>query len=1010
MIEITHKHTGEVYEFPDNTPDEEIERAIKQYDVEAGGTRPTLMDIPKAAAYGAIEPFTAPFTKGMPARPISRDEEQEVVPGFEGVDPTMVPTGEAAMREVGLVGGAAFPVFTAVGGGVSHGLDALYSYLGVPKKFGGTSPQEFGGTTEEELEPFEQAPDYVRGLATEVPAFIAGAKAEHVGRKGLNALSELLAKRGGSTLGPRAVPGARPEVRTEVPAPETPTSNLSYFEQQVLGKKPRYEEPLLLEGVEPVDELTLRGIHTPEHIQTTIDDLAFREMRRGRIKHEETIRLADELGMTPEEVLARPAGKAYNAEQIHASRRLLKGAGQEVLALVEASKKGPVDLIQFRQAVERFQGIRAQFKEASKEAGRALEAHKIPLAEQEKITRGTMEYLGRLDPNDPGLLEKAGKFLEESQKVSLADKLFEAWVNALLSGPKTHLVNTFSNTLTTLMRPWETLNRASLDAMRSAFTGAPREVLFKEAQADLLGMWAGLGDAWKHAKQVTLGAEPWFGAGKMGTKLEGAYSPAIGGTLGKVVRSPGRFLVAADEFFKFINYAGFKYSRAFRGAVKKGFKGRAAMKEAVKLFDDPALTKLARNEAAYRTFTNELGEVGKYLQSSRDKVPGVRYIIPFFRTPTNILKFGLERTPGLGMVVGPGRSALRAGGEVAREAMAKQMSGLTAVLGAGLITHVLGGQITGGGPNDANERRALRATGWQPYSIRVGGRYYSYNRLEPAGIVLGMAADFVDLFDGIDQEDAAEKIQVMIKENLLNKSFMQGMTNFIHAMSEPGRFGERWLQRMVGTLIPTGINQLTQVIDPTLRLPQSKGMAGIGEALTGRIPGASGYTLPFRDIWGRPIIRDDSLTARLFYPGVTKEELNDPVSKEIRRLVQEAGLGIGTPGKVVANERLTPQQFDRYYERSGQLARMMVERYVYSSLYRAHSDKRKVKEIQARFNKARSQARKELASRDREFPRSKRSGGRPLSKIVKSPRRRAIIRRRLEEKRSRENPFSQSLR
>ncbi len=44
--------------------------------------------------------------------------------------------------------------------------------------------------------------------------------------------------------------------------------------------------------------------------------------------------------------------------------------------------------------------------------------------------------------------------------------------------------------------------------------------------------------------------------------------------------------------------------------------------------------------------------------------------------------------------------------------------------------------ITGGGPLDENQKKALMATGWQPYSFKVGDKYISYQRLDPLGMMV----------------------------------------------------------------------------------------------------------------------------------------------------------------------------------------------------------------------------------------------------------------------------------
>ena len=51
---------------------------------------------------------------------------------------------------------------------------------------------------------------------------------------------------------------------------------------------------------------------------------------------------------------------------------------------------------------------------------------------------------------------------------------------------------------------------------------------------------------------------------------------------------------------------------------------------------------------------------------------------------------------------------------------------------------VMSGSITGAGPTNPKMRNIMRATGWQPYSIKVGDKYYAYNRLDPVGALLGL--------------------------------------------------------------------------------------------------------------------------------------------------------------------------------------------------------------------------------------------------------------------------------
>src|SRR3546814_18975956 len=55
------------------------------------------------------------------------------------------------------------------------------------------------------------------------------------------------------------------------------------------------------------------------------------------------------------------------------------------------------------------------------------------------------------------------------------------------------------------------------------------------------------------------------------------------------------------------------------------------------------------------------------------------------------------------------------------------------------------GWVSGSGTSEPLEQAARRDTGWQPYSIRIGDQWYSYQRFEPISLLAGVASDFADL-------------------------------------------------------------------------------------------------------------------------------------------------------------------------------------------------------------------------------------------------------------------------
>ena len=84
-----------------------------------------------------------------------------------------------------------------------------------------------------------------------------------------------------------------------------------------------------------------------------------------------------------------------------------------------------------------------------------------------------------------------------------------------------------------------------------------------------------------------------------------------------------------------------------------------------------------------------------------------------------------------------------------------------------------------------------------------------------------------------------------MSKNLTSKTWLEGVSNFIEAASDPDRYGEQYLRRLAGTLIPTGVAQVAQSLDPEL-----KDVRTMGDALLSRIPFASQLVGGRRDIWG----------------------------------------------------------------------------------------------------------------------------------------------------------------
>jgi len=408
------------------------------------------------------------------------------------------------------------------------------------------------------------------------------------------------------------------------------------------------------------------------------------------------------------------------------------------------------------------------------------------------------------------------------------------------------------------------------------------------------------------------------------TKLELNKQKSIPGLFGEVVRAPGRLLVATDTGFKTAAYRQEIYGLAMRKAKQEGLKGNQAWQRVSQLVkehsDNPLQSPIgkdvnlkAMDVGRYQTFTRELGETGKNVQSFINRNPYWRFLLPFVRTPVNIVKYAGERTP-LGFMSKEFKEKLAKGGAERDEVLGRLLFGSSVMTTVGILAG--GGNITGAGPTDANERRALMATGWRPYSLKIGDAYYSYNRFEPVGILFGIAADMQEIGDYVFNESEKNKeneleldklasmLMGSVTNNLTNKTFLSGISSAIQVITDPSRYGERFVQRFTGSFVPTIFAHASQLDDPVLRDARS-----ITDNFINRLP-FLGYRkeLPARrDIFGDVRTRDQGLGIGSFSPIRLSKMKEDPVYNEFYKV----GLYPSMPTRKIRNVELEPKEYEQ---------------------------------------------------------------------------------------------------
>jgi hypothetical protein len=104
----------------------------------------------------------------------------------------------------------------------------------------------------------------------------------------------------------------------------------------------------------------------------------FDEAKRGVVTNEETRALADELGLTPEQLLKRRRGQALNAEQLYATRVLVQKSREIVGRLAKGAVGGTDEQVAaFRNAWMRHVALEEQVTAATAEVGRAMQSFKM---------------------------------------------------------------------------------------------------------------------------------------------------------------------------------------------------------------------------------------------------------------------------------------------------------------------------------------------------------------------------------------------------------------------------------------------------------------------------------------------------------------------------------------------------------------------------------------------------------------------------------------------------------
>lgn len=725
--------------------------------------------------------------------------------------------------------------------------------------------------------------------------------------------------------------------------------------------------------------------------------------RRGVRSNKETeaaarpilVALADRLGKDPDAFAdnIRARGEGNNAEQLLALSKVTDDLRDLfVKAATTAKRTGSVeDRETAWKTLQVFKGLVLQEAGAKAEAGRALQI--LQAAKRSRSTEALEKALASVG-GDEGKLndifdlvlsadgpDQVTRLMTAAATETKFDKILKLWLSGLLSGPATHAANIAGNASMQALRTLQRPVAAGLDAITARASGRARERFVGEMLADAMGMAAPVRAAAQAGKQAfdeasVVGMAEGMKAAARATlrqlrvnPLKGASKfddPAITQASGRAMRiatTPLRALAAADDVFKSLGYYGDLYARAYRAAKQAGDANPVQGMYERLASPDADMVDAAKLEAAYRTFTAPDGPWVRKINALRQQPLGrsgikpLSVIIPFLRSPAQLAMAGAKHSP-------MGAVALlyqRAGGELKGGELADESAKVVigSLLSGAVVMAALEGKVTGSPPSDAEQRRAWEQAGNQAYSFKVGDQWVSYERFDPLALVIGATVDTVNATRAVEWADAAAQMALAYSNNLLNKTFMRGLSDGLEAVMQPERYGGAWLESMFASLVPAGVGAVARAIDPTVRRPET-----VLQAMQNRIPGMRDRVPIVRDVFGEPIKMEGSAAERLFSPVRRRNESHDPATREIARLGVAPGspsksLGIGVRG-LKGTIDLTPEEYEAFVIESGRESKRRVERIIAQPAYRSMSEQQQVNELEAAFRSARADTREKM--------------------------------------------------
>lgn len=614
----------------------------------------------------------------------------------------------------------------------------------------------------------------------------------------------------------------------------------------------------------------------------------FEKARRGTISFDKMLEMAQERGFDDivKDLAQDQSGRTLPPEDFLAGVLAHSQLIQQARASWQSAFEMPAGPEKERAmrdalAIATVQGrVAANLSGTTSEAGRTLQVagelgrRGVPKVQQELTLFGAetteeIEIVGRryLMLTDPA---QQKYFAQKGMLAKSMDVLSEIWINSILSSPVTHTVNVVGNASYQAMHTLETFAASAIGKLRTRGASSADRVRINEATARIEGIRRGLLDAILVAGKAFSTEVPISEGTKIDTRVrraigttgdpremlqmirDGEYGPAALNAFGAYTRVPGRFLLAEDEFFKGIagraqlyEIAQTRGNQMYRQTLETGGTVEearaAAANEKASVLSNPSEDVRAsiQDHAKTMTFQQELDGWLGTIQNGMSHPLVKLAAVPFFRTPVNIMRATLQRSPVMAVYPKFWQTVKRGGREadmaIARATVGSMIMSGFAYSAFGLDSPDDSLVIIGQGPRDREARDAMMRQGFQPYSINVrqeDGTYKSitFSRFDPISGILAMGADFARYAEHEEDAQRLEEVGMLMSiavGEMLSKTPEE-------LMQDPSVVGEAagYTVKQTGEFAYlAGKSSVSGVTDYLMTMPLLEGLSQIQYAL-----------------------------------------------------------------------------------------------------------------------------------------------------------------------------------